>query len=154
MRHGEGESIDLCCGAGIHGGGVTGQLKCLYMSVGQRGDTVAMFTRYMKGPKLSNETQLPCACVYATARERGGEGTRVSSFPIDPPPPPASYFFHSASLVACLVAHQTSATSKYRAGRLATVTSGHACFTPRRRAAGGRNTRVHGASRVLSAWGG
>lgn len=33
-----------------------GQLKCLFMSVGQRGDSVAMFSSYMKGPERSNET--------------------------------------------------------------------------------------------------
>lgn len=37
-------------------------------------------------------------------------------------------FFHS--VIACLVALQTSATSKYRACRLVTVTACHACFIP------------------------
>lgn len=36
------------------------------------------------------------------------------------------FFFHSA--IACLVALQTSATSKYRPYRLVTVTACHACF--------------------------
>lgn len=34
------------------------------------------------------------------------------------------------SVIACLVALQTSATSKYRARRLVTVTACHACFIP------------------------
>lgn len=56
MRHGEGESLALHCGAEAPWLQGAGQLKCLFMSAGQRGDTVAMFSSYMKGPECSNET--------------------------------------------------------------------------------------------------
>lgn len=55
MRHGEGESLSLHCGAEAPGLQRAGQLKCLFMSVGQRGDSVAMFSSYMKGCECSNE---------------------------------------------------------------------------------------------------
>ena len=56
MRRGEGESLALRCGAEASWLQGAGQLKCLFMSVGQRGDSVAMFSSYMKGSGRSNET--------------------------------------------------------------------------------------------------
>lgn len=54
MHHGDGESLH--CGAEASWLQGAGQLKCLFMSVGQRRDSVAMFSSYMKGPGRSNET--------------------------------------------------------------------------------------------------
>jgi len=56
MRSGEGESLALHCGAEAPRLQGTGQLKCLFMPVGQKGETVAMFSRYMKGLECCNET--------------------------------------------------------------------------------------------------
>ncbi len=56
MRHGEGESLAVHRGAEASWLQGAGQLKCLFMSVGQRGDSVAMFSSYMKGSGRSNET--------------------------------------------------------------------------------------------------
>lgn len=55
MRHSKGESLALHTGAEAPWLQGNGQLKCLFMSVGQRGETVAMFSSYMKGPECSNE---------------------------------------------------------------------------------------------------
>lgn len=52
----KGESLTLHCGAEASWLQGAGQLKCLFMSVGQRGDSVAMFSSYMKGPERCNET--------------------------------------------------------------------------------------------------
>lgn len=55
MRRGVGESLLVRGGAEAPWLQRAGQLKCLFMSVGQRGDTVAMFSSYMKGPERPNE---------------------------------------------------------------------------------------------------
>lgn len=51
----EGESLPLLCAARASWLQGPDQLKILFMPVGQKGETVAMFSSYMKGPECSNE---------------------------------------------------------------------------------------------------
>lgn len=53
---GRGESLAIRCRAEASWLQGAGQQKCLFMSVGKRGDLVAMFSSNMKGPGRSNET--------------------------------------------------------------------------------------------------
>lgn len=52
----EGESLALYHGTEALWLREAGQLKCLFMPVGQKGATVAKFSSYMKGPEHTNET--------------------------------------------------------------------------------------------------
>lgn len=51
----EGESLALFCVAEAPWLQGPGQLKCLFMPVRQRGETVAMFSSYMKEAERTNE---------------------------------------------------------------------------------------------------
>lgn len=114
-----GESLTRCCGAEASWLQGAGQLKCLFMSVGQRRPCSAATWKALDALMRPN---------YHVCLQDCEGSKQESEWTFTPPSSQIFTYFHS--VIARLAALQTSATSKCRARRLVTVTACHACFIP------------------------
>lgn len=117
--NGDGESLVLCYVGKAPWLQCASQAKCLFMSVGQRWPCSAATWKALDA--LMRPNYRVCVCLRDCDRARRKEC-------LLPRLHKSCFFFHS--VIACFVALQTSATSKYRADGLVTVTACHACFIP------------------------